>query len=217
LLLAFTFFSAVTHAVRLLRRRPPAGSPRPEILPFVLTCAAFLGTVLVSLNTEMVWRRFAGLLADPAAAAQDRRLAREAATEMLADRWVLGWGAGGFRHAFPLYAQKYPAIYSAGGEGRKLWEHAHNDLLEFPLELGVVGLLPILVILGHGAWQGGRRRGRRNAVTVSLLLGCGLLLLHAGVDFVLQNPAVLLTAGVLFVALQRWADLDELKPVKPPA
>jgi O-antigen ligase len=134
---------------------------------------------------------------------------------MLADRWLLGWGAGGFRHAFPLYAQKYPAIYQSGGDSRKLWEHAHNDLIEFPLELGLAGLLPVLIVLGHGVWLGFRRRGRRNAVTVSLLLGCGLLLLHAGVDFVLQNPAVLLTAGVLFVGLQRWAELDEAASPRP--
>jgi len=216
MLLAFTLFSTVAHALRLMRRRSAAGSTRPEILPLVLTFAAFLGTVLVSFNTDKVWNRFAEMLANPVAAAQDRRVAREAATEMLADRWVLGWGAGGFRHAFPLYAQKHPAIYLAGGEGRKLWEHAHNDLIEFPLELGLVGLLPVLFVIGHGVWQGLRRRGRRNAVTVLLLLGCGLLLLHAGVDFVLQNPAVLLTAGVLFVAQARWAELDELKPTTPP-
>ena len=215
LLLAFTFFSAANHAFRLLRRKQPAGATRSEVLPFVLNFTAFVGTVLLSLNTAKVWGRFAELLANPATAAQDRRLAREAAAEMLADRWLLGWGAGGFRHAFPLYAQKYPAIYLAGGDNRKSWEHAHIDLIEFPLEFGVVGLLPVLVVLGLGAWRAGRRRGRRNAVTGSLLLGCALLLVHAGVDFVLQNPAVLLTAGVLFVALQRWAELDEPAGTRP--
>ncbi len=207
LLLVFTLLTCCAYAYRLLQRKPAPGGRRPDLVPLLLTLAAFLGTVIVTLNTERVWGRFAELLAHPAQAAQGRHLAARAAGDMLADRWVLGWGAGGFRHAFPLYAQHYPEIYDGGG-GRKLWEHAHNDLIELPLELGLAGLLPVLLILGHGFWRGAARPTRRNAISASLWLGCGLLLLHAGVDFVLQNPAVLLTAGVLFTGLLRWAELD---------
>ncbi|MGA3007493.1 MAG: hypothetical protein ABSE59_06340, partial [Opitutaceae bacterium] len=49
----------------------------------------------------------------------------------------------------------------------------------------------------------------RNAVSLSVVLGCALTLLHASFDFVFQNPAVLLTWSVLLVGAVRWAELDQ--------
>jgi O-antigen ligase len=208
-LLAFTALFGCAIAFRLFRRSRPGGSERPEWLPLVLTLAGFLAIGLISINSTKVWGRFSELFSDPARASLDRRQARAAAADMLRDHWVLGWGAGCFRHGFPLYAQHYPDIYNSGSDRRKLWEHAHNDLLEIPLELGAVGMVPLAVILGGTAWSLYRRRFWRNALSFSLVLGGVLTCLHAGVDFVFQNPAVLLTWGVLLTGALRWAELDD--------
>jgi O-antigen ligase len=146
----------------------------------------------------------------PVAFDRDRTLARQASRDMLRDRWLLGWGAGCFRYNFPDYTWKYPEIYYTGsGSVREYWEHAHDDWLEFPVELGAAGMLPLAGILGYGVWQLGRRRFWRSAVSFCIVLGCGLVLLHAWVDFVFQNPAVLLTWSVLLVGAVRWVELDQ--------
>jgi len=209
MLLLLTFLFGCAAAPRLLRRRRTAAEGRPEFLPVALALAGLLAIGLVSLNTAKVRMRFAELMDNPTAAGLDRAHARQAATQMWCDRWLLGWGAGCFRHAFPLYAQWYPDIYNSPGGARKFWEHAHDDLIEFPAEFGVAGLLPLAGLFLHGAWQLWSRRFWCNPLSFSLVLGCCLVLLHAGVDFVLQNPAVLITWSVLLAGALRWLELDE--------
>ena len=207
ILLGFTLVSGAALAVRFFRRksRDPA-----ELLPLALMFAGLLAIGLVTLNSTKAWSKVADLIDDPMQAARGRGLVRQAAEKMFSDRWLFGWGAGGFRHGFPLYAQKHPEIYREGAEH---WEHAHNDLVEFPVELGVLGLLPVAGTLLHGVWQLTRRRFWRNPMALSLGLGCGLVFLHAWVDFVFQCPAVLLTWGVMFTGALRWVELD--KPPRP--
>jgi O-antigen ligase len=127
---------------------------------------------------------------------------------MLSDRWALGWGAGCFRYGFPLYAQHYPEIYFSPLDGRKYWEHVHDDLLEFPIELGAVGMIPIAAALGFVGWRLLRARFWRNPVSLCATVGCLLTLSHAWVDFVFQNPAVTATWAILLVGAIRWAELE---------
>lgn len=207
LLLAFTALLGGALAWRLSQRKGPIWK-QSEFLPLAVVLAGFLGFSLISVQSEKVWERFSELLADPAHANRDRAEVRHAAGEMLRDHWLFGWGAGCFRYVFPLYAQKYPFIYTSPRGERKFWEHAHDDLLEFPVEYGIAGLLPVTTVLGLGAWQLVRRRFWRNSISLCLGLAGVLLLVHAWVDFVFQNPSVLLTSAVLFAGALRWTELD---------
>jgi hypothetical protein len=212
LLLVLTAFAGGIFVLGLFRR---SGRIRDRMAFLLLAgaLAGFIGTGLVALQAAKAWERLADQVAHPVAFDRDRTLARQASRDMLCDRWLLGWGAGCFRYNFPDYVAKYPEIYYTGnGNGREYWEHAHDDWLEFPVELGAAGLLPLAGILGYGLWQLGRRRIWRNAVSFCTVLGCALVLLHAWVDFVFQNPAVLLTWSVLLVGAARWAELDQ-RPV----
>jgi len=221
LLLAFSLTAGGLLLLRFRRREGPIRHRR-EILPAALALAGFCGVGLLSLRTERTWERFAAAAAHPAASAQARLIARRAAGEMLRDRWWFGWGAGCFAYNFPAYARKYPEIYYIGNGHRQFWEHAHDDFLEFPVELGMAGLLPLLIMLG---WYG-RRLGRgsfgREPAALFIVLGCGLTTLHAAVDFVFQNPAVLLTWGVLLVGAMRWTEFHSsggrgrFRPGTPP-
>jgi len=181
---------------------------RRDLLILCLALSGFVGVCLVSLRAEKVWQRFAQISTDPVGTTGFRSQARQAATEMLQDRWLFGWGAGCFRYGFPLYAQHYPTIYKSGGNNLRFWEHAHDDVLEFPIEFGVVGLIPLIYALGCAAWQLARRRFWRNSVSLSLVLVCTLVACHSWVDFVFQNPAVLLTWCVFMIAAVRWLELD---------
>jgi len=208
LLLAFIVLAGCALLFRLVRRKGPLRARR-EFLPVVLALAGFFGVGLLALRVEKVWERFAEAAAQPTASIRARAIVRQAAGEMLRDRWLLGWGAGCFCYNFPGYARRYPEIYYIGNGHRQYWEHVHDDLLEFPLELGLAGATPLAVMLGCGAWQLCRRRFWRNPVALLLVLGCMLALLHAAVDFVFQNPAVLLTWAVFLAGAVRWAELDQ--------
>ena len=207
LLLVLTVFAGGVFVLGRFRRSGRIHG-RLAFLLLALALGGFVGTGLVVLRAAKVWERLADQVAHPVAFDRDRTLARQASRDMLCDRWLLGWGAGCFRYNFQDYVAKYPEIYY-GANYRQYWEHAHDDLLEFPVELGAAGMLPLAGILGYGVWQLGRRRFWRNAVSFCIVLGCALVLLHAWVDFVFQNPAVLLTWGVLLVGAARWPELEQ--------
>ena len=181
---------------------------RRALAPGAIALLVFIGVGLATLRSDKLWKRFEGAVADPVASIHDRAVVRAAADDMLADRWLLGWGAGSFRYCFPLYAQRYPEIYSLPSGWRKYWEHAHDDLIEFPIELGLAGMLPVLGMLGFVGWRLWRARFWRNAIALSAVLGCALIFAHASVDFVFQNPAVLFTWSFLLLGALRWSELD---------
>lgn len=213
LLLGFVALLGCILTVRSFQRNG-AAPDRTAWLHLTVVLAGLLGFCLVSIQSEKVWTRFSHLQDDLATEREARSQVRQASVEMLRDRWFYGWGAGCFRYGFPLYAQKYPYIYNPAGGTHRLWEHAHDDLLEIPIEVGVAGLLPIAGLFGYAVWQLGRHRFWRNAVSLCLVAGCSFMLVHAWVDFVFQNPAVFFTWAVLFIGALRWAELDA--PVRPP-
>ncbi len=184
---------------------------RRNLLPlvFALFLAAGLGALLIVPNREMILTRFAQLSSDPGGVLRSRSLVHQATTEMARDRWLLGWGAGSFRHAFPLYAQKYPELCTIGARVTLHWEHAHSDPLETMAELGVAGTLPIAAMLALAAGALIRRRFWHNPVAVGLTMGAAVLAVHSSVDLILQCPAILFTWAVLILVSLRWLELDQ--------
>lgn len=210
LLLGFALAIGAVIAIRRSTSREHA-EDHPEFLPLALALVVVLGAGLGSLGADRLRIRFAPLLSDPAATALSRQVASQATAEMFLDRWVWGWGAGCFRHAFPLFSRHHPQIYGDDSTGLKYWEHAHNDLLQFPAELGVVGMAPVIFV---ALWAGRRlvrKKFWRQPMALSGVAGCGMTLLHASVDFVFQNPAVLLTWSTIPIVLLRWPDAEPPK------
>jgi O-antigen ligase len=121
-----------------------------------------------------------------------------ATLRMLRENPLFGIGAGTFQHAFPYYQP----------EGLKgFYRYAHNDWLQYMVELGLVGsvLLAALIAASFAAWSNSSREGRRRQGYVEGVLrardatGLALALaglgLHAVVDFPLHVPAIALTAA----------------------
>ncbi|HLP07408.1 MAG TPA: O-antigen ligase family protein [Opitutaceae bacterium] len=207
-LLAFTVVTGLAFFWHQFRR-PAHERNGLVLLGLCLLLAGFLAVGFYSLKADKVWARFEGLLVDPVASARDRTQAHAATLDMFNDKPVLGWGAGCFRFGFPQYVSRYPDIYYSGTSRRKLWEHAHNDLLEFPAEFGLAGCVLLVGAAGWLGWQLLRRRFWGNPLSLPVALGAGLTVVHAWGDFVFQNPAVLFTWAVLLLAAGRWADLDQ--------
>lgn len=216
LLLAFMALIALAMGARLLGWTG-AQTDRNEALVLILTVSGFLGVGIAAVSVERVWQRFAGMISDPVASTIDRNLARAAASEMFADKWEFGWGAGCFRHAFPIYAQRYPEIYVSGGNNLKYWEYAHNDLLQFPIELGVMGCIPLVATVAYFFAALIRYRFWRSTLVVPIALSCLLIFVHAWVDFVLQSPAVLFLWAVLLIGATRCVEYDRPATIEPSA
>jgi O-antigen ligase len=92
---------------------------------------------------------------------------------------VFGAGLNAFGWAF----RPYQTI-----DRRNLWGQAHNDYLQILLELGVVGLIPVALLLRR-LLQAAVAQVRRDAVTAGIWAGIAASCVHALVDFDWRIPA----------------------------
>jgi O-antigen ligase len=106
---------------------------------------------------------------------------------------LTGIGAGAFESSF----QRYP-----GADIRLHFDHAHNDYLQFAIEFGLIGLLPLalftLISLYHAfraLWR--HESWYRSGVGFGAAMGITALLIHSATDFNLQIPANAATFVVL--------------------
>ena len=107
------------------------------------------------------------------------------AIPLLKERPLVGQGAGSFEAAFP----RYP-----GDDIRLHFDHAHNDYLQFAIEYGLLGLLPLAAFVLLALWHALRALWRRQSVYRSgvgfgAAMGIIALLIHSASDFNLQIPA----------------------------
>jgi O-antigen ligase len=112
--------------------------------------------------------------------------------DLLRDAWPLalerpltGQGAGSFESVFPPYAG--PTII-------KTAEHLHNDYLQFWIEYGALGLLPLAAFVLLALWRALRplMSGQgtfRSGVGFGGAMGLLALMIHSASDFNLQIPA----------------------------
>lgn len=109
------------------------------------------------------------------------------------DKPMTGQGAGSFEAVFPKYA---------GEDIRLHFDLAHNDYIQFAIEYGAIGFVPLalFVLLAlywafKALWQ--QRSLYRGGVGFGAAMGIIALLAHATVDFNLQIPANAATFVVL--------------------
>lgn len=107
------------------------------------------------------------------------------ALPQLAERPITGFGAGSFETSF----QRFP-----GRDVTRLYDHAHNDLVEFAIGYGVVGVAPlavfVLLAFAHALRSVLRRESvYRSGVGLGAAMGMLALVIHSAADFNLQIPA----------------------------
>lgn len=186
----------------------PQTTRRPLIIAGLLVMlGGFLLVGLQALQGQLAWDRLNQGFSGGDASLAARHLATRATLDMAPEYGLRGAGAGSFRYLFPQYQKKYPALWSYQGQLMH-WEHAHNDLLEFPLELGLGGSLFLLA--GAGWWLRHQYRHRcwRNPLGAIVGLGLLLTLLHAWWDFLFQCPAILILWCTLLVATALWSRFE---------
>ncbi|HEX8839776.1 MAG TPA: O-antigen ligase family protein [Sphingomicrobium sp.] len=147
-------------------------------------------------------------------AVQSRQAILETTGRAIADNMPFGSGLGSFLRVYRTY-EKPDAVTS------EYVIHAHNDYAELVLELGVAGVLLIVIFLvwwARAVWAVWRKaEGGPFARAASI--ACAALLLHSLVDFPLRTAAIS-ACFAMFLALladRRQAprqELDDLRPTR---
>ena len=166
----------------------------------------FLKTGLEALNTGEAWSRLKMGLNREDASLASREWATESTVAMLKDHWTTGVGAGAFRYLFPIYQHQNPRLITRP----MFWEHAHNDVVQFPIELGLFGVVAIAASAGYLLLSLTRSYFWENPLSGCTVLGSTLLVVYAWWDFPFQCPAILITWCALGVAITLWTKLEEM-------
>lgn len=129
--------------------------------------------------------------------ARDSRVLCTAITwNMAKEKPVFGWGAGSWRYIFPRYQQYYPRLFykgyhpgKGGWHGHRIYHQAHNDIVEFFYQFGIVGCSFLVSIWLFWIYQIGFRSKGNTMAALMLFIGICLACAHAYADFIFQSPA----------------------------
>ena len=190
----------VIHQIRL-----PKEARQPVIMvALLLVFGFFLKTGLQALHSELAWDRLRQAVSGQDLSVEARMAANQASFAMLRDHWAGGVGSGGFPFLFPSYQRHVPMIAKS-----QFWPHAHNDILELPIDLGAAGVL--LIAAGFAFWGFllVRNYAWQNPLTGSVVLGLLCMVGMSWGDFVFESPAILITWSALWPVCVLWAQLEE--------
>ena len=128
----------------------------------------------------------------------ENRLAVWSATwNAIGDFWLTGSGLGTFIHIFPLYSQ-LPVT--------SIYDHAHNDYLEFFLETGLIGAVLLLAFTALMIYNVIKipLQGRKAVLRASALSSAFTMMIHSIFDFnlhILSNLLIFASVLGMIIAL----------------
>ncbi|MFP2934643.1 O-antigen ligase family protein, partial [Pyxidicoccus sp. 3LG] len=201
--IAFFVFGQALLVLLLLRRRHAAGGRAPPV--WTRSAAALLGLLAVLsvgayAAADRLWTE-----ARSADSVEELRHSKVALWPMMAQAArafpVLGMGRGAFEAAFPRHqSEPNPNTFT----------HPENAVLQAAVELGVPGLVLLLV----GAWGFLRllRREGLEPLELAALAGVAALALHDLFDFSLELPACAVAALVVLGAVARPRERERGTP-----
>ncbi|MEX2381046.1 MAG: O-antigen ligase family protein [Opitutales bacterium] len=183
----------------------------PSLIAGAVLCllmGGFTFFAIRSIDLEDVTQRLEYLWAGEFNVSQEARYhANQATLDMLEDNWIYGWGAGSFRFYFPVYQQEYPEIFTRRGQFL-LWEYAHNDLLQLPVEFGAVGSAFFALGLAYWLWLILVKRGFKDMIILWALIALVATVVHSGADFIFHNPAILTTWAFVLALIGKLSVLQ---------
>jgi O-antigen ligase len=182
-----------------------------SILPvFILGLGALLAVSYI--NFDAIYERFGDLgKAIETGDQEARAISTKASWDMAQDRLALGWGGGSFRYIFPMYQRNYPEIHYAryhmkkGWVGRKMYNYAHNDIVQFVAEYGAIGSALVLLTLLWILFSAFRIF---SFSAFFLLVGFATSISNAFFDFIFNSPAYWMAFLSLLVASSKLLQME---------
>lgn len=176
-------------------------------------------SIIHYIDLEAIEERFGDVKATLLHADEDARaLSTRATWEMAQGRLVQGWGGGSFRYIFPMYQRNYPELFYTRYDrrndrwvGRKLYRYAHNDIVQFIAEYGIVGTVLIFGAVATLLAQVLLYSHQHTFSVLMLLMGAVLAFGHAFFDFIFNSPAYWLALLTLLVAATKLLQLEGLR------
>lgn len=212
-------FACLIMLDALLQRRWKAVGATALILLFTVGATAWLTWQALDRDEfAQEWQRIFDVIQDPKQ--EIRAELNTASLHMMRDRQPFGFGAGGFSWYFPAYQELHPktilhtSVLRPDRDGRMrwqrvrvFWDYAHNDWIQYTIELGYAGVGIIASIFL--AWIGIMLRWIRHFRLQHLALHCGLLLLlmQATVEFHLQIAAVHVAFAAAMALAVKWQSM----------
>ena len=156
-------------------------SPKLKLLAVGAGAVAFVGFLALALSP--VGERLA--LAQASTSLSTRQDMLSTSFEAIREFGPVGSGLGTFANVYPLFED--PDLI-----GLTYVNHAHNDYVELVVEMGIAGLVLIILFL---AWWAISARKMLAAPNASLFaragaIGSGAVLLHSAVDYPLRTAAI---------------------------
>jgi len=179
------------------------------LVVMILVFGYFLDTGLQALRAGEAWERMKSGLTRQDVSWESREWASAATWEMVKDHPITGAGAGSFQYVFPVYQHQDPRLVKSSDGRPMFWQQAHNDLLQFPAELGAIGCGLILVMLGWWLVELVRSYFWLNAFSLCLTVGLIALLVYSWFDFPFQCPAILVTWCAMWPVVTLWTQFEE--------
>ena len=175
-------------------------SPPAVIIPLTCILALLLAAGLFQASKAIDWQaiehRFGDIEATLENADRDARMLSSKQTwRMAQDKLWTGWGAGSFRYAFPIYQQEIPELFytryhpKKGWIGRKFYRYAHNDILQFLAEYGLIGSGLLLLAIASFLLPVFTALRTSPLAILFLLAGLACAAGHAFLDFIFHSPA----------------------------
>ncbi len=214
LLAAGLLGAALLHfTLRVVRRRRESGESvaAPVAGLFVVAvlsvaAVAFLGRGAMAERIQQTTRQLSSL--EQGQVITSRLTLYRDTWRMATEKPWFGWGLESYAHVFRIFNTQRA---TEAWVWIPFYAEAHNDWLQALAEVGFVGT-GLLVLLGLLVLFSVRWRRSRSLVPRYLLVGCGLILLYAWLEFPFANPAVLLTFCALLVCAVRYVALDQPDP-----
>ena len=181
----------------------------PVLVVLLFVFGYFLNTGLEALRAGEAWERMKSGVTRQDASWESREWASAATWEMIKEQPLTGTGAGSFEYVFPLYQQRDKRLVKWPDGRPMFWQQAHNDLLQFPAELGAIGCSLILMMLGWWLVELVRSYFWLNAFSLCLTVGLLALLVYSWFDFPFQCPAILVTWCAMWPVVTLWTQFEE--------
>jgi len=167
------------------------------VAAFLIIVAAYL----VYLGIDPVIDRFS----ETSISKEQRIIVWQSTLTAFRDFWLTGSGLGTFIDMFHLYS---PASAQSS-----IYDHAHNDYLEYMLETGTIGLTLLFTFAGLLLYPLAKAdfRGKRGMIRIAVLSSVFSILMHSIFDFNLHILSNMLLLAVVLGMLSSLTITSEEK------